>query len=244
MMNNIEIFKNREFGNIRIIQEGDKLLFCGKDVAQALGYTRPNDAVSAHCRCTVKRRTPHPQSPSKQIELLFIPESDVYRLIIHSKLPSAERFEKWLFEEVLPTIRRHGAYMTEATLAKACENPAVLNAIVDNLIAERQKNTLLAAENADLSEKAAFFDAFAALDGCTNLRTTAKELGIPERQFCRALIEAGFLYRAPAGNLMPYNNKKTVGMFRVRDYCRNGHTGAYTLVTAQGKQLLRALFND
>jgi len=238
-MMNLEVFKNREFGSIRIVQESDKLLFCGSDVAKALGYARPNEAVTKHCKGTLKRRTP---TAGGVQEMLFIPESDVYRLIVHSKLPSAERFEKWLFEEVLPTIRRHGAYMTEATLAKACENPAVLNAIVDNLIAERQKNIRLAAENADLSEKAAFFDAFAALDGCTNLRTTAKELGIPEREFCRTLMQAGFLYRAPAGNLMPYNNKKTTGLFRVRDYCRNGHTGAYTLVTPQGKQVLRALF--
>ena len=243
-MNKMEIFKNNEFGSIRIIKEGEKLLFCGSDAAKALGYARPNDAVTAHCRCTVKCRIPHPQSPSKQIEQLFIPEGDVYRLIVHSKLPSAERFEKWVFEEVLPCIRKHGAYMTDAVLEQVVADPAVLDILAQGILAERAKNNRLAAENAALTEKAAFFDAFVALDGCTNLRTTAKELGIPERRFCRFLREAGFLYRSPAGNLMPYAIKKNKGLFRVRDYCCNGHTGAYTLVTPQGKQLFRSLLTD
>ncbi len=243
-MNKMEIFKNSEFGSIRIIQEGEKLLFCGKDVAEALGYSLARKAISDHCRCVLKRNVPHPQSEAKMMQMTFIPEGDVYRLIVHSKLPSAERFEKWVFEEVLPAIRKHGAYMTGAVLEQAVADPAVLDAIVGNLLAERRKNTHLAAQNAALTEKAAFFDAFVALDGCTNLRTTAKELGIPERRFCRFLREAGFLYRSPAGNLMPYAIKKNKGLFRVRDYCRNGHTGAYTLVTPQGKQLFRSLLTD
>ena len=240
-MNNVEIFNNKEFGKIRIMQEGDKLLFCGSDVAKALGYSNAPDALNRHCRAIVKRDTP---IGGKIQAINFIPEGDVYRLIVHSKLPAAEQFEKWLFEEVLPCIRKHGAYMTDPILAKAHENPAVLNVIVDNLIAERQKNTHLAAENAALTEKAAFFDAFVSLDGCTNLRNTAKELGIPERRFCRFLREAGFLYRCPAGNLMPYAKQGNDRLFRVRDYCRNGHTGAYTLVTPEGKQFFRSLITD
>ncbi len=101
-MNQMEVFKNKEFGSIRVIEENDKYLFCGSDVAKALGYARPNEAVSKHCRGTLKRRTP---TAGGIQEMLFIPEGDVYRLIVHSKLPSAERFEKWVFEELLPTSR-------------------------------------------------------------------------------------------------------------------------------------------
>ena len=100
-MENITAKTNEQFGTIRQIS-GTPTLWCGSDVAKALGYARPNDAISAHCRCTVKRRIPHPQSPSKQLELSFIPEADVYRLICHSKLPSAMAFEKWVFEDVVP----------------------------------------------------------------------------------------------------------------------------------------------
>lgn len=89
MENKLEIFKNEQFGEVRTIVDNGKVLFCGNDVAKALGYLRPNDAITAHCRYTVKRRIPHPQSSEKEIEMLFIPEGDVYRLIAHSKLPSA-----------------------------------------------------------------------------------------------------------------------------------------------------------
>ncbi len=93
---------SEKFGSVRQIVENGKVLYCASDVAKALGYARPNDAISAHCRYTAKRRIPHPQSPNKQIEMSFIPEGDVYRLITHSKLPSAMEFEKWVFDEVVP----------------------------------------------------------------------------------------------------------------------------------------------
>lgn len=110
MRNELQIFKNNEFGEMRTIEENGKVLFCGSDIAKALGYARPNDAISAHCRYTVKRSIPHPQSENKCIEMSFIPEGDVYRLISHSKLPGADRFESWIFDEVLPTIRKTGTY--------------------------------------------------------------------------------------------------------------------------------------
>lgn len=104
-MNQMEIFKNPEFGSVRVIDEDGKYLFCGMDVAVALGYSNPRDAIARHCRCVVKRDVPHPQNPDCKISMTFIPEGDIYRLIVHSKLPSAERFERWVFDEVLPSIR-------------------------------------------------------------------------------------------------------------------------------------------
>lgn len=101
-MRNVQIFKNAEFGEIRTLVEHEQVLFCASDVAKALGYARPNDAVNQHCRATVKRRTP---ISGKIQDINFIPEGDVYRLIIRSKLPAAEKFERWVFDEVLPTIR-------------------------------------------------------------------------------------------------------------------------------------------
>lgn len=110
-MNEVTIFNNSEFGEIRTLESNDgKVLFCGKDVAAALGYSDTRHAVSSSCRYGVKRPVPHPQSPNKTIEMTFIPESDVYRLAFGSKLPTAERFTDWVTEEVLPTIRRTGSY--------------------------------------------------------------------------------------------------------------------------------------
>ena len=119
-MNDLQIFKNKECGNIRIIEKDGQPLLCGSDVAKALGYARPNDAISAHCRATVKHSTP---IAGKMQDINYIPEGDLYRLITNSKLPSAEKFESWVFDEVLPSIRKTGSYTqkqpTEAQVMRA-----------------------------------------------------------------------------------------------------------------------------
>lgn len=109
-MNKIMIFENEEFGKVRTLDEEGKVLFCGKDVACALGYRSAKDAISAHCKGAVKRRT---LTNGGTQELLYISEGDIYRLIAHSRLPSAERFEKWVFDDVLPTIRKTGGYVDD-----------------------------------------------------------------------------------------------------------------------------------
>lgn len=111
----VTVFESKDFGKVRTVDIDNKIYFCGSDVAKALGYARPNDSISAHCRYTVKHSIPHPQSKNKEIEMLFISEGDVYRLIAHSKLPSAEHFESWIFDEVLPTIHRTGSYIMEGS---------------------------------------------------------------------------------------------------------------------------------
>jgi len=93
--------------------------FVGSDIAKALGYKRPTEAIKQHCRYTVKHGIPHPQSQEKQLEVLVIPESDVYRLIMSSTLPSAQKFERWVMEEVLPSIRKKGFYSMNSTKNKA-----------------------------------------------------------------------------------------------------------------------------
>lgn len=102
MTNEILTMKSEKFGKVRLIFEGDKTLYCAADVTNALGYSNGKDAIKRHCRWVVKRDLPHPQSPNKRLEASFLPEADVYRLICHSKLPSALEFEKWVFEDVVP----------------------------------------------------------------------------------------------------------------------------------------------
>lgn len=111
-MNDIQIFNNPDFGTVRTLEEENgAVLFAATDVAQALGYTNPRKAVADHCRCVTKRDAPHPQAPDKTIEMSFIPESDLYRLVFSSKLPTAEKFTDWVTSEVLPTLRKTGSYM-------------------------------------------------------------------------------------------------------------------------------------
>ena len=231
-MNQMEIFKNPEFGSIRTFEQDGKVLFCGLDIAVALGYSNPRDALRRHCKGVVKRDTLTEGGPQ---QLSFIPEGDVYRLIVHSLLPSAERLERWVFDEVLPSIRKHGAYITREKLWEVATSPEAMMKLCSDLLAEREENAALREENAMLEGKAAFYDLFIDLKHSTNLRTTAKELVVPERRFVRFLLEQRFVYRAPSGNVLPYAKPANDGLFTVKDYCNHGHTGSYTLVTPQGK---------
>ena len=101
---------NSEFGKLNILVENGKELFPANDAAKLLGYTNPYGEVQKHCRSLLKREVPHPQSLDKKITVNFISEGDLYRLIIRSRLPAAQKFEKWLFDEVLPELRRTGGY--------------------------------------------------------------------------------------------------------------------------------------
>ncbi len=108
-MNELKVFKSSEFGNVRTVDIDGKTYFVGKDVASALGYSNPRDAISRHCKGVVKRDS----FKEGGQEIALLPEGDVYRLIIKSQLPSAERFERWVFDEVLPTIRETGQYVKQ-----------------------------------------------------------------------------------------------------------------------------------
>lgn len=107
-MNELKVFNNPEFGQIRTITEKGKTLFCAKDVAQALGYKDTTNAIKQHCRGVVKRHLTDDLGRNQLTN--FIPEGDIYRLATSSQLPGAEKFESWIFDEVLPTIRKTGQY--------------------------------------------------------------------------------------------------------------------------------------
>ena len=112
-MKNLKIFNNNEFGTIRTLDDSGKTLFCGSDVAKALGYINPADALKRHCKGVVKHDT---LTSGGMQTLSFINEGDLYRLIVNSKLPSAEKFEHWVFDDVLPSIRNYGLYAKEELL--------------------------------------------------------------------------------------------------------------------------------
>lgn len=109
-MNGIQIFNNEEFGQIRTVDINGKTHFVAGDIAKALGYVNIQDAIKRHCRWVAKHDVPHPQSPGKMLEVNVIPEGDIYRLVAHSELDSAVRFESWVFDKLLPSIRQSGTY--------------------------------------------------------------------------------------------------------------------------------------
>lgn len=234
-MNQMEIFQNPEFGSVRIVVDGEKYFFCGMDVARALGYKDTVNALKAHCKEDGVVFYHLTDSLGREQNAKFISEGNLYRLIVHSKLPSAERFECWVFDEVLPSIRQHGAYLTREKLWEVATSPEALLKLCSDLLAEREKNAALREDNARLQGKAVYYDLFIDLRHSTNLRTTAKELDVPERRFVRFLLERRYVYRTPSGCVLPYAKGSNEGLFCVKDFCRNGHTGSYTLVTPKGK---------
>lgn len=121
MKNNIEIFNNDDFGEIRISFVNEKPYFVGKDVAKALGYVNPTKAVREHCSGGLKQTLI--DSLGRKQEATFIPESDVYKLAFGSKLQSAQKFVDWVCEEVLPSIRKNGVYATEDFIQLSLDNP-------------------------------------------------------------------------------------------------------------------------
>ena len=134
------IFENQEFGQLRMFILDGKEYFMASDVAKMLGYTNPNKAVNDHCRAITKRYT---LISGKEQEVNFIPEGDVYRLIIRSKLPKAEEFEKWVFDKVLPSIRKQGTYIAPEIQEKILSNPDMLIELAAQLKAEKSKRVML-----------------------------------------------------------------------------------------------------
>ena len=135
-MNELKVFENKQFGYVRTIDENGKILFCGSDIAKMLGYTNANDAITRHCKGIVKRDTP---TNGGIQSMAFISEGDLYRLISNSKLPSSEQFEEWVFDEVLPSIRKNGMYATEVTVEKMLSDPDFAIELLTSLKEERAK---------------------------------------------------------------------------------------------------------
>lgn len=158
MSNKIEIFSNKEFGDVRTILINDTPYFCGSDIAKSLGYAKPSNAISTHCRYTLKQGIATKQG--NMSEMTFIPEGDVYRLIIKSKLPNAEKFEAWVMDEVLPTIRKSGGYINNVDLmvntyfSDIPENQKTLvKGLLANIEGLQNKNKVLSKENDLLVQK-------------------------------------------------------------------------------------------
>lgn len=228
-MNELQIFNNEEFGQIRTIEIDGKPYFAASDVASALGYSNPRKAIIDHCKGVTKRDTP---TNSGLQSINFIPEGDIYRLIVKSQLPSAEKFETWVFDEVLPQIRETGGYNLPQTYSEA------LRALAD----KAEEAERLALENAEMKPKAEYFDELVDRQLNINFRDTAKELGIGERRFIDFLLDKKFIYRDKKKALKPYAEKNN-GLFVLKEYAshNSNHAGVQTLITPKGRETFRLL---
>ena len=140
-MNKLKVFQNSEFGELGVLTIDGKEYFPATQCATILGYKSPKDAIYAHCKGAVKHRLP--TSGGTQ-EAKFIPEGDLYRLIIRSKLPTAEKFERWVFDEVLPELRKNGSYGSNINLEEVITKTAtaVVSEVMKNIIPAFESDTI------------------------------------------------------------------------------------------------------
>lgn len=241
-MNNLQIFDNAKFGKIRTIEENGTVLFCGSDIAKALGYASPANAITAHCKGVTVLMTP---SAGGTQNTKFIPEGDVYRLITHSKLPAAEQFESWVFDEVLPTIRRNGAYMTDDTLEHALTSPDFLIQLATKLKEEKAKRIELEAQVEQDKPKVLFARAVETAHTSILIGDLAKILkqnGVQtgQKRLFEQLRQDGYLIKGGNSHNMPTQRAMEMGLFEVKESTVNNPDGSIrinrtTKVTGKGQ---------
>ena len=248
-MSNIQIFNNPDFGEVRTIEENGAVLFCGSDVARALGYSNPRDALSRHCKGVVKRDTP---TESGIQEMSFIPEPDLYRLVFSSKLPTAEKFTDWVTSEVLPTIRRHGMYATPDTVEKMLADPDTTIKLLETIKQERSARLALEAQAEADKPKVLFADAVSASHTSILVGDLAKLLrqngvDIGQNRLFSFLREKGYLCSQGERYNLPTQRSMDRGWFQVKETTINQPNGSVRItrtvkVTGKGQQYFINLF--
>lgn len=242
MKNEIQKFVNEEFGEIRTVTINEKPYFCASDIAKALGYSNTRDAVSRHCKGVVKHDIP---TNSGIQTVSFIPEGDIYRLIIKSKLPTAQKFETWVFDEVLPTIRRHGLYVTENMVEEMLNNPDTMIKALTELKEERQKNKALEEKNTELEKENRKLKPDAEMaqnlynyNGLYSLKEVADLLDSGRTKFC-TLLRMNKVLSKQTGYNLPLNQYIKQGYFKVK-ISENTNTPV-TLITPKGLKFIYRL---
>lgn len=226
------------------------ILFCATDVAKALGYSNPYDAISRHCKGVVKHEgvsqttNQHGTTTNQTVEMSFIPESDLYRLVFSSKLPTAEKFTDWVTSEVLPSIRKNGGYIAGQEQLTPEELMAKALLVANKTLADREARiSELTVQNNIMAPKAEYFDELVDRNMLTSFRDTAKELCIKPKAFVDWLLAKKFIYRDQKNKLMPREDKNN-GLFEVKE-AKNDKTqwsGVQTLITPKGRETFRLLY--
>ena len=246
-MADIQVFTYQS-SEVRTVELNGEPWFVLKDVCEVLGISKYRDVAE---RLDDDERAPvRVDTLGGAQEMTAVNESGLYNVILRSDKPEAKPFRKWVTGTVLPSIRKHGAYMTPQTLQAAILNPDTMIQLCQQLKAEQDKNATLAAANSQLTvdkqimaPKAEYFDELVDRNLLTNFRETAKQLGIGEKLFVAFLLEKKYLYRDKKGKLMPYAEKNN-GLFEVKE-CFNEKTkwsGTQTLITPKGRETFRLLY--
>lgn len=260
MANDIQIFSNPQFGEIRTLaDDANEPMFCAKDVATALGYADTADAISRHCKSGKKVFHPHANGIGG-VNMVFITEKDVYRLIMRSNLPDAEKFQDWVCDEVLPTIRKHGAYMTQDVIERTLQDPDYLIRLATTLKEEKQKRIeaesvaakrglIIAEQQKELTEaapKVEYHDKVLSSQGFLTVNMIAASIGISDRKLNKLLCEWGVQYKESGSYQLyaPYRGKGYAKQipYPYRDSMNQIKTKQHLYWTEAGKTFIIELY--
>lgn len=235
----LQVFKNPEFGEIRIVEKDGEPWFVAVDVCDILGLSNPTIAVS---RLDKDERAKF--NLGRQGDSTIVNEPGLYTLILGSRKPEAKAFKRWITHDIIPSIRKYGAYMTPEKLEEAICNPDTIIEICMQLKLEQEKRKQVEAENRQIKPKADYFDNLVERGLNTNLRDTAKEFCCLPSCLINWLLANGYLYRDSKAQLKPYQSAMKKGLFVLKEYCVNNHAGLQVLVTPKGRDLFRIQMID
>lgn len=246
-MNELQIFSNPEFGEIRTFEEDGEPWLVAADVCKSLEIANTADALS---------RLDEDEKYRFNLGLSggatwCINEAGLYGLVLGSRKKEAKAFQRWIKHEVLPTIRKHGAYMTPEKLEEVILNPDTMIKLCTALKDEQDKrkaleaaNAALVVDNAVMQPKADYFDELVDRNLLTNFRETAKQLEIKEKDFVRFLLDKKYIYRDKRGKIMPYAQYTESGIFEIKESYneKTQWSGTQTLITPKGRETFRLLY--
>lgn len=250
-MSKLTIFENKKFGSVRTIEENGKVIFCGTDVASSLGYTNPQKAIKDHCKKDGVTFRSVIDSLGRNQQAKFISEGNLYRLISHSKLPAAEQFEKWIFDEVLPSIRQHGLYATDQLL----NDPDLAIAAFTALKKERKKAKALeeriAIQNQQIVEmkpKVSYYDLVLNCKDLVAISVIAKDYGWSAKRMNSYLKDKGVQFKQGSIWLL-YQKYAELGYTSTKTHSYNGkdgsvHTRPHTYWTQKGRLFIYSLLKS
>ena len=248
MDNTMRIFRNPEFGELGVSFIGDSAYFPATECARLLGYSDPYDAIRRHTKGSVKRRV---LTNGGDQEIKLISEGDLYRLIIQSKLPSSERFEAWVFEEVLPSIRKTGLYATDDLVERLIRDPDLGIRLLLEYKEEREKRRRLEAESVKkdrviraLEPKASYYDLVLQNRSVVAVSKIAKDYGMSGKSFNLLLHELGVQYRMGDTWLL-YQHYAGLGYTQSRTHIVDaGRSAMRTCWTQKGRLFLYNLLKN
>lgn len=242
-MNELQIFENPQFGEIRAVEKEGEPWFVAADVCRALELEDTGKATSRLDDDELTRIKI--VSGGQGREVIAVNEPGLYSLVLGSRKPEAKAFKRWITHEVIPSIRRTGGYIAGQETMSPEELMAKALMVAQKTLADREvRISALTVENQIMKPKAEYFDQLVDRNLLTSFRETAKQLEIGPKTFVAELLKRKYIYRDKRGKLMPYQHHMDSGLFEVKE-CYNEKTqwsGTQTFVTPKGRETFRLLF--